>query len=520
VLKRRQTPAAHRISSDYVDGRRVAHFSREIVVQCEVNTREKTSMSQKKLTIRGIARPIFLAILLSAMIAAVAGTPVSGPISRPMAANAALGPAPAGVRSGGPQSGTPANQSGAEAAQSLDPAASSGTTLTYNPGSTVKVQQIIGDCDWAVQAAKGSCQATASRTISNANIAGTDVGPSFEQHETGKLIFMFGDTISNDPSARWSTSSLPKVEYHHHDPIAWSTATDGDAPVPLSFFLTPAPIPTPFFVEPSFIDGTKVEMGGDDVPHAGLDCNGKTYIMINTGADFSLPDPHQNYFSVLATWDGTTNASAFTALRPYSMLPNGHFIVTSLHGLTPSQAGGSASTQGILTYGIGAYKLSQIYLSYTFEIPSATFAGAPGFEDGLATKYFTGLTNGQPMWSTNESDAMPVVSDVVQGPTIDHLSVAYSPDLGLWLMTFGGGRDKQGDGTPTNGTPATDGVYFTYAPAPWGPWATPQLIFNATRDTFKIKVKGSAQRGTYPLLFAGKDDTGRERDATLTLVVQ
>ena len=38
--------------------------------------------------------------------------------------------------------------------------------------------------------------------------------------------------------------------------------------------------------------------------------------------------------------------------------------------------------------------------------------------------------------------------------------------------------------------------------------------------TFKIKVKGSARPGNYPLVFAGKDDTGRERDATLTLVVQ
>ena len=37
--------------------------------------------------------------------------------------------------------------------------------------------------------------------------------------------------------------------------------------------------------------------------------------------------------------------------------------------------------------------------------------------------------------------------------------------------------------------------------------------------SFKIKVKGSAQPGNYPLVFAGKDDTGRERDATLTLVI-
>ena len=26
------------------------------------------------------------------------------------------------------------------------------------------------------------------------------------------------------------------------------------------------------------------------------------------------------------------------------------------------------------------------------------------------------------------------------------------------------------------------GTYFTYAQQPWGPWATPQLIFNDTRD--------------------------------------
>ena len=48
MLKRRQTPAAHRISSDYVDGRRVAHFSREIAAQCEVNTREADKYESKE----------------------------------------------------------------------------------------------------------------------------------------------------------------------------------------------------------------------------------------------------------------------------------------------------------------------------------------------------------------------------------------------------------------------------------------------------------------------------------------
>ena len=37
---------------------------------------------------------------------------------------------------------------------------------------------------------------------------------------------------------------------------------------------------------------------------------------------------------------------------------------------------------------------------------------------------------------------------------------------------------------------------------------------------FKIKVKANVPHGTYPLNFAGRDDTGRERDAQLTLIVQ
>src|SRR5215813_8365974 len=38
--------------------------------------------------------------------------------------------------------------------------------------------------------------------------------------------------------------------------------------------------------------------------------------------------------------------------------------------------------------------------------------------------------------------------------------------------------------------------------------------------SFRIKVKANATPGTYPLVFSGKDDTGRERDATLTVVIQ
>jgi hypothetical protein len=112
--------------------------------------------------------------------------------------------------------------------------------------------------------------------------------------------------------------------------------------------------------------------------------------------------------------------------------------------------------------GLGAYRASDVYLA---TIPASSF------DTGAGTRYFAGLVNGQPVWSSSESAAVPVVAEK-GGPSIGNVSVIYSPALGLWLMTYDGGRQS----------PSTAGVYFTYAKDPWGPWAEPQLIFNQRRD--------------------------------------
>jgi hypothetical protein len=61
--------------------------------------------------------------------------------------------------------------------------------------------------------------------------------------------------------------------------------------------------------------------------------------------------------------------------------------------------------------------------------------------------------------------------------TAGNVSVIYSTNLNLWLMTYDGGR-----GTGPLLKTQTTGDYFAYAPQPWGPWSTPQLIFNKYRD--------------------------------------
>jgi hypothetical protein len=58
-------------------------------------------------------------------------------------------------------------------------------------------------------------------------------------------------------------------------------------------------------------------------------------------------------------------------------------------------------------------------------------------------------------------------------PSIGNVSVVFSNELGLWLMTYDSfGRQSQ----------STAGIYFAYAREPWGPWSEPQLIFNPRRD--------------------------------------
>jgi hypothetical protein len=321
-------------------------------------------------------------------------------------------------------------------------------TLTYQPGSTVKLEQVIGDADYAA-IAHGSTVATTSKTVSQCNVAGCDLGQSFE-HD-GKVIFLFGDTISNDPSMPWSTGSAPFVRYRAGDCFGWSTTIDGEAGLLVNLYTEPSG--APLFVQPP-----GVPMGAFDTPNAGISLNGQIYLVCNSGSDTTNGgNPHLHDYSVLARFDEASQT--FTTGRTISKVPGGHFVIVSLHATT----GSTNTTPQVLMFGIGDYRASAVYLA---TVPAGSF------DSGVGTAYFTGLSNGQPAWSSSESDAVPVVQDVVSPPTIGNVSVVYSSQLSLWLMTFDGGR----------GSEATNGIYFAYASAPWGPWSTPQLIFNPIRD--------------------------------------
>jgi hypothetical protein len=347
-----------------------------------------------------------------------------------------------------------------------------GPILTWFTNSSVKLEQINGDVDWEAKA-QGSNLLTASQTVTRFHILGNGLGYSFE--DQGKLIFLFGDTVSENTNL-WN--------YHAADPLAWSTNTDGESPLLLNFF-TNNPITnalaqfTPLFVQPA-----DIKMGPDDVPNAGISLSNGVFLICNTRSDVTNTNipPQTNDEAVLVTFNeaalwSSTNTYAtnfFTTNRVVSMLNSnldgkspvqGRFINVSLHEFGTN----------VMMFGTGEYRSGDVFLCM---IPTANVVS------GTGTLYFAGLTNGQPTWNSAESNCVPVVQDnPTNGPawpndngTVGNVSVIYPPALGLWLMTYDGGRSTN---TKTN---HTTGIYFSFAQQPWGPWSAPQLIFNKFRD--------------------------------------
>lgn len=358
------------------------------------------------------------------------------------------------------------------------------TSITYQQGSSRKIEQLTADCDWVqwdatVASTTPTCKPTVSQTATRADVLGQGLGYSFE-HE-GKLIFLFGDTFGatvggGDGVAYYPTwTSLQKpFQYQAGDTMAWSTTRAPEEGLLLNYFLSGdqshALIVQPVYATshcyPDGTCGTSLPMGADDIPNSGISLDGQIYIVASTGSNAATGDYSQNY-SVLSKFD--ERAGTFSAGRTISSVASGgHFVYTSLREF-PEDAAGWEQGNGqpmVVIFGVGQYDASNIYLSI---VPKN------GFESGAGTRYFTGLNKfGIPTWGAkDDSSNVPVMTDVdPNNPTIGNLSVIYSQDLGLWLMTFSGGH----------GDPNTAGVYFSYSRLPWGPWSNPQYILNDCRD--------------------------------------
>jgi Domain of unknown function (DUF4185) len=306
--------------------------------------------------------------------------------------------------------------------------------LVWITNSSIKLQQLIGEkgtnygaASFATDTDRQTGSNLLNRTYGLYQVGGTDLGCSFEYD--GRVNFLFGDTLYLNAG----------------DTMAWSTSTNPWTGLLLNFFTNSRSPNLALTITP-----TNVDMGPFNVPAAGVSNNGNFYIVCKAG--HTTATGNTNDYSLLVRFDETNQT--FSPGRTISSLTNGgHFIDMAL----------CHSDTNILMFGLGNYRASAVYLA---TVP------ATNWESGAGTLYFTGLTNGVPAWSGVETNAVPLVTDNPTNPTIGNVSVNYSPAAGLWLMTYDGGRQKAD----------TTGVYFAYAPAPWGPWSPPALIFNDKRD--------------------------------------
>src|SRR5579871_808587 len=190
-------------------------------------------------------------------------------------------------------------------------------SLSYVPGSTVKIEQVIGDFDKQLQ------QPTTNLTATRYGIIGTDLGSSFEHN--GSVYFLFGDTLARGAP----------------DPMGFSQSTDPTAPLQIDF-LSAGPgtfIP---------VKAPGIAMGPFEVPVAGLSLGGTMYVAVKT--DYS-PDNTTDR-SVLQTFDETNRT--FNVVREVSRMPAGHFLNMTLRYLPEGLAGLPTSDPYVLLFGSGA----------------------------------------------------------------------------------------------------------------------------------------------------------------------
>ncbi|GEM_PF-2404487 len=307
------------------------------------------------------------------------------------------------------------------------PPAKSQTHLSYVIGSTVKLEQLIGDED------KERNQPTRNQTFTRYGLQGSDLGYSFEHQ--GRAYFLFGITVGRFPRSLGT--------------IAMAEASDPEAGVALNFLTAGNRY---LAVEPSddVHKSRRNPIGAIEEPVSGISLGDRMYVAIMNShpLDRTVDSTVLTRFSAPET---------FQPLRTVSQLPGGHFIKMSMHAEPSSITGLPPGGPYVLVWGTGEYRMSDASLSI---VPVAEF------ESGKGTRYFAGLdATGAPTWSDNESDARPVVKK----GTLGDLSVTWCKDLGLWLMTY-------------DSREPTVGIELSYSRTPWGPWSEPQIVFNAMRD--------------------------------------
>ncbi|MFN8522830.1 MAG: DUF4185 domain-containing protein [Chloroflexota bacterium] len=306
---------------------------------------------------------------------------------------------------------------------------------SYVPGSAQKICQLTGELDRQLNAP------TLNHTQTRYGLIGTDLGASFEHG--GRLYFLFGDSPRAPRAGQPSLGPRRKGAGLGNDSIGFSTDRDPSDCLSLDFLVDPAGQ----FLSPTVADISLMDF---EVPVGGFSDGTAMYVFFATdrGADQKdtgrlvlarSPDGGQSFESL-----GTVSNGTFLHVSPWTV------PTTELAGL-PADAG-----PGVLVWGSGTYRKSS---------PRLMFLPLTDLRERYDARYFSGLdAQGGPRWSGTESEA----AELFDHPCVGELSVTHLPTFGQWLMLYQCAEPR--------------GINFRTAPAPWGPWSPPAVLFHPRRD--------------------------------------
>ncbi len=363
-------------------------------------------------------------------------------------------------------------------------------------GSTREVCQLTGQTNFQTG------KPTSSETEARYGLRVADAGYSFEFN--GRVAYLFGDAVPTrtfngmgNLADRYPTA--PDESSVDNDAIAFAEPTSPGVCPSLQFVPQAAGRgrATGAYTSPQLVtsEGKQVDLETNEAPDSGITVGGRMYAIFKTDnrkAQETKKEKEQERTSGSADLQSVSTRSVMGELvdektltfrdlydfsRPSEpFLPGAKFVNVAI-------AADVGSGPYLYFWGTGplenihkelSAKESPIYLARML----ASAISTPGDEDRPAQiEYFHDLGRGEsPSWRKTEGEAEPLFHDVTlingkrERSECGHtLGVQWNADVDLWVMLY-----NCADSTTAN--PA--GIYMRTAPQPWGPWSSPQTIFN------------------------------------------
>jgi Domain of unknown function (DUF4185) len=320
---------------------------------------------------------------------------------------------------------------------------------------SAKVVQLTGEIDKQID------DFAYNFTEQSFGIRGTDLGASFEHN--GRTYFLFGDTHRTFQTGQALA-----------DAIAYTTTSDASSGLPLFFHLSYPKVVNPAIHQEEY-----------DVPVDGFSFNGQMFVFFTTDHFRNRKVMGRSVLTrclePLADFESSRSDTPlkFQYLTEFSNLkfinvsvePVNQDVILSHH--LPG------ATKGLLIWGTGAYRADHVYLAFLPLDDEQQTSNLFGL------RYFIGVQNGIPQWSTNEIDAIPLFIPAAIG----ELSVRWNSILKRWVLMYCNGPED-----PIGGT-----VCLRVSRTPWGPWSQRWLVLDWIQDGlgYRENLGGRDKRGWF-----------------------